>query len=76
MNRFRYFAAITGGLVSDIVHQESRRAGKKDLLPLSAEGDKIEQFAEEHKDVINVDSAYKKSIVNWVKLKKQAKPIL
>jgi ATP-binding cassette, subfamily C (CFTR/MRP), member 1 len=72
MNRFRYFAAITGGRVSDIVYQESRRAGQKDLLPLAKEDDQIEQFAEEHKDVINVDSAYETFIVHWEQLKKKA----
>ena len=72
MFRFRYFAAITGGRVSDIVNQESKRAGKKDLLPLAKEDDMIEKFAEEHKDAINVDSAYEKFIANWEKLKKKA----
>jgi ABC-type multidrug transport system fused ATPase/permease subunit len=72
MFRFRCFAPITGGRVSDIVNQESKRAGRKDLLPLSKEEDKIEQFAEDYKDTINVDDAYKKFIANWNQAKDKA----
>jgi ATP-binding cassette, subfamily C (CFTR/MRP), member 1 len=71
MFRFRCFAPITGGRVSDIVYQESKRAGRKDLI-LSKEDDKIETFAEEYKDVINVDQAYDKFVANWERLKGKA----
>lgn len=72
MCRFRCFAPITGGRVSDIVNQESKRAGRKDLIPLSKEEDKVEQFAEEFKDAIDVEDAYKKFVANWEQAKVKA----
>jgi ATP-binding cassette, subfamily C (CFTR/MRP), member 1 len=59
------FAPITGGRVSDIIHQEAKRSGQKDALPLSKEEDKIEQFYEDYKDFIDVNGAYEKFNANW-----------
>jgi ATP-binding cassette, subfamily C (CFTR/MRP), member 1 len=69
---FRCFAGITGGRVSDIITQESKRAGSKDLIPLSKEEDKIEKFAEDYKDAIDVDDAYRRFIANWNQAKAKA----
>jgi ABC-type multidrug transport system fused ATPase/permease subunit len=69
---FRCFAPITGGRISNIINQVSKRAGRKDLIPLSTEEDEIERFAEKYKDTINVNNAYERFIVNWEKLKTKA----
>jgi ATP-binding cassette, subfamily C (CFTR/MRP), member 1 len=69
---FRCFAPITGGRVSNIVNQESKRAGRKGLIPLAAEDNEIEKFAEQYKDTINIDNAYERFNVNWEKVKVKA----
>lgn len=69
---FRCFAPITGGRISSIINQESKRSGRKDLIPLSNEDDEIEKFAEKNKDAINVDNAYERFITNWEQVKAKA----
>jgi ABC-type multidrug transport system fused ATPase/permease subunit len=69
---FRCFAPLTGGRVSDIINQESKRAGRKDLLPLSEEENEIEKFAEKYKDFIDVTNAYEKFNGNWEVMKSKA----
>lgn len=69
---FRCFAPITGGRISGIVSQESKRAGRKELIPISNEDDEIEKFAEQYKNVINVNDAYERFVTNWEKAKIKA----
>ena len=69
---FRCFAPLTGGRISNIINQESKRAGRKDLIPLSTEDDEIEKFAEKYKDTINVNQAYDRFINNWEQMKTKA----
>ena len=69
---FRCFAPITGGRISSIINQESKRAGRKDLIPISTEDDEIEKFAEKYKDAINVNSAYERFNTHWERMKNKA----
>ena len=69
---FRCFAPITGGRISNIIHQESKRAGRKDVIPISNEDDEIEKFAEQYKDTINVNNAFDRFNANWEQLKIKA----
>jgi hypothetical protein len=55
------FAPITGGRVSDIIRQESKRSGQK----RSAARNKIEKFYEDYKDFIDVNDAHEKFMSIW-----------
>ena len=70
---FGCFAPITGGRVSEIVHQETGCCRpSKDSLPLSQRQDKVEKFCNDYENFVNVAAAHERFIGFWQVEKKEA----
>jgi ABC-type multidrug transport system fused ATPase/permease subunit len=60
-----WFDGFTGGRVSDIIRQESKRGKHTDHIPISKELDKINIFNEKYIGYVNVDNSYESFLKNW-----------
>ncbi len=70
---FGCFAPITGGRISEIVHQETGCCRPhKDSLPLSKEQDKVEKFYDDYKDFVHIGNSHERFLRFWQVEKKQA----